>query len=261
VIDEIAQYVCSEGHVVAFTGAGMSVESGIAPFTGPGGLWRQYNPEEFAHIETFRANPAKAWVLYKDLLNAVLPAQPHAGHYALSRLERRGVLQSVITQNVDGLHQKAGSERVIEFHGDVKQLQCGRCAECYDSMTHAWAHSPRCRCGGWLRPTFVLYGEPIPEEVLWAAEQAVLASRLLLVIGTACRVYPAALLPNLARRGGAKILEINAHERAVAGTEGWFLKGQAGPTLDTLCQEIERQGQFEDAPVHPSSAADTPDLK
>lgn len=240
-IDEIAQYIRSEQNVVAFTGAGMSVESGVAPFTGPGGIWTKYDPAEYGHIETFEGDPAKAWILYKEMLEAVLPAEPHNGHRMLSRLEQGGWLRSVITQNIDGLHQKAGSQNVIEFHGNIQQLRCARCQKHYDTGTWGWADSPRCPCGGWLRPTFVLYGEPIPEAAYWAAQEETLQSRVLLVIGTACRVFPAATLPHLAARVGARILEINAHERAVVQGDGWFLKGNAGEILDRLCRAIEGQ--------------------
>ena len=165
VLDEVVRHLCSEKNAVAFTGAGMSVESGIAPFTGPGGIWSKYDPAEFAHVDTFTMNPAKAWILYRDILESTLPARPHKGHYALAHLERAGLLRCVITQNVDGLHQKAGSRRVVEFHGNNRALRCAECGKHCESTTYKQSEQgdvPQCACWGYLRPTFVLYGESIP---------------------------------------------------------------------------------------------------
>jgi NAD-dependent deacetylase len=237
-IDEIAYEIRRNGNVVALTGAGMSVESGVPPFTGPGGIWTKYDPEEFGHISTFMCDPAKAWILYKDILDSTLSVRPHEGHYVLAKLEQQGLLTCIVTQNVDGLHQKAGSCKVVEFHGNIRELRCSECEQRYESIVYRECVPPRCSCGNYLRPAFVLYGESIPPGSFAAAKDALMNCRLFLVIGSSCQVYPAAGLPALARSRGARIVEINPNQSEISKNSHSQLRGKAGEVLQSIWNAI-----------------------
>jgi NAD-dependent deacetylase len=237
-IEEIARDVRRTGRLVALTGAGMSVESGVPTFTGPGGIWTKYDPEEFGHVSTFTREPAKAWVLYKDILDSTLPARPHIGHYILATLEQEGLLTCIVTQNVDGLHQKAGSSNVVELHGNNRELRCSACGTRYESIAYQRQVPPHCRCGGYLRPTFILYGESIPLAVSAAAWDAVKHCGVLFVIGSSCRVYPAAALPSVAFAEGAKIVEINPEKSEMSHSCHWYVQGNAGEVLQAFGTKV-----------------------
>ncbi len=197
--------------VVVLTGAGISVDSGIPAFRGSQGLWKHYDPQEYAHIDAFRANPEKVWCMLAEMLKVVFQAEPNSAHRALATLEARGYIQSLITQNVDGLHQEAGSKRVIEFHGNSRKLVCPFCGrqQKMRSLDHVTMppHCPDCRAV--MKPDVVFFGEAIPAP---AQESAVLAAGhadIMLVIGTSAVVYPVADLPLLTKRNGGRIIEIN----------------------------------------------------
>ena len=162
-IRKTAQTFKQAKKVVAFTGAGISVESGIPDFRGPSGLWEKYDPAEYATIEAFHANPKKVWNMLKEMALLIEKSRPNPAHRALARLEEMGILRSVITQNIDYLHQEAGSKRVIEFHGSSKDLVCVLCGQYYDRRRVKFkVLPPRCSCSGVLKPNFVFFGEPIP---------------------------------------------------------------------------------------------------
>lgn len=203
------------GRMVALTGAGISVASGIPPFRGRDGLWARYDPEEFAHIQAFRRNPAKVWGMVAELVELLERAEPNPAHRALARLEERGYLRPVITQNIDGLHQAAGSRDVIELHGNFRRAACLDCgarhpmAQVAGRVRLAGAGGYRCHCGGWLKPDIVFFGEPLPEQAFLRAWVEVQKAPWLLVVGTSAEVEPAARLPVAARRAGARIVEIN----------------------------------------------------
>ncbi|MFO8109406.1 MAG: Sir2 family NAD-dependent protein deacetylase [Thermoplasmata archaeon] len=164
-IRELADAVREADNIVALTGAGMSVESDIAPFRGKGGLWEKFDPEEYAHIESFRMNPLRSWELFKLQIQEIVDAEPHPGYHALVELESHG-LRSIITQNIDGLHSKAGSQEVIELHGTLFKLRCGDCGGKRDTSDHLSSIKkgkvPCCECGAYLRPDVVMFGEPLP---------------------------------------------------------------------------------------------------
>jgi NAD-dependent deacetylase len=238
-ISEAAQALVRLKGVVVFTGAGMSVESGIAPFSGKGGIWSRYDPADYGHVDTFRRNSVKAWVLYKDIYESTLLARPHRGHYALANLERRGLIKFTITQNVDGLHQKAGSLKVAELHGNNSELLCERCSKRFASSVYLARCPPLCNCGHPLRPTFVLYGENLPGAVLSRARAEVNTCRILLIIGSSCLVYPAAGLPLLAARAGAMLIEINTEESEISAFSQVQIRGPAGEVLEQLERCLE----------------------
>ena len=186
------------------------MESGIPDFRSPGGLWSKYDPREFGTIESFRANPGKVWQMLVELDEVLMRADPNPGHLALAELERRGILKVVITQNVDSLHQRAGSIEVIEFHGNNRVLRCESCGrEFQRESVSLRSLPPRCACKGALRPDIVFFGEPIPEEAYHRSMAAASRCDLMLIIGTSASVAPASTLPRIAKGNGAFLLEIN----------------------------------------------------
>ena len=157
---ELAGIIRRHPRVVALTGAGISVESGIPSFRGGGGLWDRFDPMEYAHIQAFRRNPAKVWQLLKELDATITRARPNPAHYALAELEARGFLTGIITQNVDNLHQAAGSTRVVEYHGNALHFVCDNCKGHHPRETLDFSHPPLyCLCGGLIRPDVVFFGE------------------------------------------------------------------------------------------------------
>lgn len=195
-LDEAREKLRSAPHWLALTGAGMSVESGVPPFRGPGGLWERFDPEEYAHVHTLETDPARAWQLFRILEDAIAGARPHAGHRALAEAERRGRIVGVSTQNIDGLHQAAGSRAVIELHGTLRRCVCHRCGlavapEDVDRRGPA----PLCGCGGVIRPAITLFGEMLPPGALERSLDLLESAGHLLVIGTSAEVQPAAMIP------------------------------------------------------------------
>jgi len=229
-------------HVVALTGAGISVESGIPPFRGKGGLWEKFDPMEIAHIDAFRRDPARVWtVLVKEMKDIIDYARPSGGHLGLARLESIGKLKTVITQNIDGLHQLAGCSDVIEFHGNFAWQRCTECQRRYETRNVDVSDiPPRCACRGILRPDAVFFGEMIPTEALWRSRQAATECDLMLVVGTSAVVQPAASMPVLAKQNGAKIIEINPEETPLTGgISDYLIMGQAGEVMARIIAELE----------------------
>ncbi len=207
---ELAELLKNSNAAVALTGAGISVESGIPSFRGTHGLWTRYNPMEYAHIQAFITNPAKVWRLLRELEDIIAKARPNPAHYALAALEKMGRLRGIITQNVDNLHQEAGSRNVIEFHGNARRFVCLRCSRAFDPKTLDFSQLPLyCPCEGLIKPDIVFFGEEIPVAANKAAFELAEACDLMLVIGTSAAVMPANYLPYTAKNHGAKILEIN----------------------------------------------------
>ena len=228
------------GSVCVLTGAGMSAESGIPTFRDAmSGLWSRFDPAELASEEGFRADPARVWAWYAERKQAVREAQPNAGHVALADYGRRrsGVL-TLVTQNVDDLHQRAGWSQTIRLHGDIladRWLQpCPIGRDC-DIAKAAAGEPPRCAdCGNMLRPGVVWFGEMLPEEAMASAEQAARACELMLVVGTSGAVWPAAGLAALARRTGAKVAILNPDSSEIDDQAHWVLRGTAATLLPRL---------------------------
>jgi NAD-dependent deacetylase len=207
---ELAELLKNSHTAVALTGAGISVESGIPSFRGAHGLWTRYDPMEYAHIEAFLANPAKVWKLLRELDDIITRACPNPAHIALASLENLGRLQAVVTQNVDNLHQEAGSKNVIEFHGNARRFVCLGCGRSFDPETLDFSQLPLyCLCHGLIKPDIIFFGEEIPPTANQAAFELAAACDLMLVIGTSGAVMPANYLPYTAKNHGAKIVEIN----------------------------------------------------
>ncbi|MBI5968226.1 MAG: NAD-dependent deacylase, partial [Deltaproteobacteria bacterium] len=223
----------------------ISVESGIPDFRGPSGLWSKYDPMEYATIEAFLADPKKVWAMLQEMGELVENSEPNPAHLALAKLEEMGLLSSVVTQNIDNLHQAAGSKRVIEFHGNGKKLVCMTCHRLYDRQeVKMELLPPRCTCKGVLKPNVVFFGEPIPWGAHMEAREEAGSSDLMLVIGTSAVVSPACDLPVIAKRAGATIVEVNLEETQLTRyVSNWIIKGSASLILHCLLQEIVSMGR------------------
>lgn len=223
--------------VVVLTGAGVSAESGIPTFRGPGGLWRQFRAEDLATPEAFDRDPQLVWEWYDWRRRLIAAAKPNPAHYALAQMERHFPHFLLITQNIDGLHRQAGSQRMVELHGCIWRVRClaeGRVWE--DHQVPLPELPPRCRCGGLLRPDVVWFGEPLPAEALTLAWSAVKGCDLFFSIGTSALVQPAASLPIMAKGEGAFVVEVNpAHTPATSFVDA-YLQGPAGEILPHILQ-------------------------
>jgi len=218
-LDAAVRVVAEAKYLTAFTGAGISVESGVPPFRGRDGLWSHYDPK-ILEIDYFYDNPEVCWPVIREIFyDHFGGAAPNPAHLALARLEREGLLKALITQNIDDLHQKAGSRRVIEYHGNSSALVCKRCGKSYHVEEIDLADlPPRCSCGSILKPDFVFFGEGIPVQAAVESERLAGMTDVMLLIGTTGEVYPAAALPRAASRNGALIVEINP-ERSLYSDE------------------------------------------
>lgn len=245
-LDEAQQVFKKAKKVVALTGAGISVESGIDDFRSPGGLWSKYPPEEYGTIDVFKKNPQKAWKLFKVLGRGLHGKRPNTAHMVLAELEDIGLLRGVVTQNIDNLHQAAGSKAVVEIHGDHGHLQCIGCGDLseVDETVLEEDSLPRCRhCDQVLKPNVVLFGEAVRslDEISFLLHRC----DLLMVIGTSAQVYPAASLPIQVKEMGGLIFEFNKDETVLTrgemsgGTRSdFFFQGSAGTMLDLFSEEL-----------------------
>lgn len=239
-IQKAAAAIAKGRHVIAVTGAGISVESGIPDFRSPGGIWDTYPPEEYATIEAFLEAPDRVWQLWYDLGAMLGDVQPNPGHLALTALQIMGRLDAIITQNIDNLHQESGSVRVIEYHGNGRHMRCVICAgDTPLDLTQRSALAPRCACGGVMKPDVVLFGEAIPRDAMQAADRAAALADVVIIVGTSATVYPAAELPVIAKRNGAYIIECNLEPTDFTGTiTDAFLQGPAGTVLPRLVESV-----------------------
>lgn len=239
-VKNIAAELSSRKDAAVLTGAGISVASGVKPFRGKGGLWEKYDPYEVAHIESFRRNPQKAWEALKEIIEAVGQVAPNAAHLALARMEELGIVRSVITQNVDGLHQAAGSKNVIEFHGNTRRLSCLGCSRGFTfEEVDLDELPPRCPdCHEILRPAAVFFGEAIPHDALVQARSEAENCNAVLVVGTSAVVEPAASLPLIAKRRGVPIIEVNPESSPLTQQADYFLQGNAEDVLPQLLEKL-----------------------
>lgn len=238
---QAADAVKNARRITVFTGAGISVESGIPPFRGANGLWSTYDPSSL-EINYFNANPESAWVVIKEIFYDFFgAAKPNAAHIGVAELERRGLVQTVITQNIDNLHQAAGSREVYEFHGNSQYLLCLKCGQRrHVSEIDLETLPPFCTdCGGLLKPDFVFFGESIPERAGTRAFEEALKSDLFILIGTTGEVMPAAMVPPTAKRNGATIIEINVEpSRYTDYITDIFLHAKASEAISRLLDAL-----------------------
>jgi len=214
---EAAELIAPRLPAMVVTGAGISVESSIPPFRGPGGLWEKYDPYEYGHIDTFRENPHRTWEMLRKIIDGAMGAEPNEAHLAISRMEKRGWVRPVVTQNVDGLHAIAGTSQLLEVHGNARRIYCPGCGkkEYLDSRT--WpALKIECSCGSVKRPDIVFFGEQLPEKEIQAAFLKAYEGVDLIVVGTSGLVQPAAMIPGIAKANGGRIVEVNPERGALS---------------------------------------------
>jgi NAD-dependent deacetylase len=236
-IRRAAEIIRGAKRVTAFTGAGISVESGIPPFRGENGLWNRIDPR-FLDISYFRAHPEASWKLIKEIFYEHFgQAKPNAAHYAIAKLEKQGFIKTVITQNIDNLHQLAGSTNVYEFHGTCREMVCINCQKKYlASQINIELLPPKCKaCNGILKPDCIFFGEPIPEPAKSNSFAEVLQSDVFLLVGTTGEIMPASLIPMEAAKEKAKIIEVNiAPSNYTYDITNIFLKGKATSVMQKL---------------------------
>ncbi len=240
-IAEVRELIRKARRIVAFTGAGISAESGIPTFRGPQGLWRTFKPEELATPGAFQRDPNLVWEWYDSRRQSMAKAHPNPGHRALAELEGRAPEFTLLTQNIDGLHDRAGSVNIVKLHGDIWMLRCLACGrEREDFRAPLPDLPPRCECGGTLRPGVVWFGELLPPGVWSKAEFAASRAEVFLTIGTSALVYPAAGLIDVARAGQAVTVEVNPEATGYSDQVDYSLRGAAGEVLPVLLAAAER---------------------
>ena len=234
--DALVQQLRQAAHVVVLTGAGISAESGVPTFRqAQTGLWAQYDPQALATPQAFRRQPQLVWDWYAWRRELVAGVAPNPGHYALASMERQATRFTLITQNVDSLHQRAGSRAIIELHGNLSRTKCSREERVVETWPESDARPPRCpACGAFLRPDVVWFGEALPVAALDAAFDAARAADIFLTIGTSGLVQPAASLPLLAASSGATTVEINPEDTPLSSRMAYILRGPSGVLLPAL---------------------------
>jgi len=236
---ELRETLDSAKGIVALTGAGISAESGVPTFRGPEGLWRNYSPEKLATPEAFATDPRLVWEWYDWRRSVIRPTRPNVGHQALVTIEqqseRRGASFTLVTQNVDGLHDRAGSRNLVKLHGDIWWVRCVGCGKAERNEEVPLVDlPPYCSCGALLRPGVVWFGEALPHGEWERACEACARARVMLVIGTSAVVYPAAGLAELARGSGARLAVVNPQPTPLDSLGDWVLHGRAGEILPCL---------------------------
>jgi NAD-dependent deacetylase len=239
-IERAAETILLRRPAAALTGAGISSESEIPTFREKGGLWDRFDPAEYASAAAFEQDPARVWRMLKELDGQCASAEPNEGHRALARLEELGVLAGIVTQNVDGLHQRGGSRTVHEFHGGRETLHCTGCGAPFRREEISLdTLPPRCGCGGALKPDVVLFGDPIPRAPFDAARELALRCGAILAVGTSAGVYPAAEIPVLARAAGAALIEVNPEPTPLTHLAELSLRGSASTILPAIVRRVE----------------------
>ena len=223
--------------VVFVTGAGISQESGIPTFRGDGGLWRNHDPMRLATIGAFYDDPRLVWEWYEERRRNIMAAAPNGGHVAIAALEELADT-AVLTQNIDGLHARAGSSEVLELHGSMARIRCDACGFRGEARGRFDSLPPACRCGGILRPDVVWFGEQLPRGVWRRAEDRARGAEVMVVVGTSLAVSPANMLPAYARRGGALVIEINPERTAMSDGMDLSVRRPASEALPELVRAV-----------------------
>ena len=250
-IDEVADLIVSSKRIVVFTGAGISTESGIPDFRGPDGLWTKFDPEDFTYqiFVTSREARKRLWGMSKTVGLSWQDMKPNDAHYAVAELEKLGKLDCVITQNVDGLHQKAGcsEDKVIQLHGNMQWAKCLSCGERWRNeevmrWVEAGAEDPECvKCGGIIKPEGVFFGEAMPVKETMEAERRSSMCDLCIVIGSSLVVYPAALMPQYAVQSGAKLVIINEGETSLDHAADIRIDDKAGKVMSQVVKKVKKK--------------------
>ena len=242
--ERLAELIRDSDCTVALTGAGISVPSGIPDFRTPGkGIWEKVDPMEVAHIDAFRRDPARFWSFYRPRLSALSEVEPNPAHAALAELERRGLLEAVITQNIDTLHRKAGSERVVEVHGSIRTASCQSCGqdftlEALEALFDEAGVAVCPGCGGPVKPDVVLFGELLPAAAMSEAEALAGRCELMLCVGSSLEVYPVAGLPSLALDRGAPVAIVTQGPTPYDGEAAVRLDGDVVADLEAVLARL-----------------------
>ena len=232
-LEKIADKLKQSEKIIFVTGAGISQESGIPTFRGKDGLWRKYDPMKLATIDAFYEDPKLVWEWYEERRKNILAAKPNPGHIAIAELEKKKLVR-VLTQNIDGLHQRAGSKNVYELHGSIITIKCTSC-DFKDKISSSFSDlPPLCKCGSILRPDVVWFGESLPQDVWQATISEAISCDTMIVVGTSLAVSPANLLPVYAKQNGAILIEVNPEETAMSGTMDISIRSSAAKALPEL---------------------------
>lgn len=234
-IETLARWWLELPYRVVFTGAGMSTESGLPDFRSPQGLWKKQDPRRLASISALYSNREEFYEFYRMRLAVLNKAEPHKGHLVLGELQKKRMLDAIITQNVDRLHQKAGATRVIELHGNLREAVCLDCKKVFPSTLLEEETIPSCKeCGGLLKPGVILFGENLPYEALRHAEMESKRAKLFVVIGSSLEVSPANYFPELAKDQGARLVLINMEPTHLDSRADLVIRDKAGEVLAGL---------------------------
>jgi NAD-dependent deacetylase len=237
--ETVIEQLAAASHVAVLTGAGVSAESGIPTFRSPGGLWKTFKPEQLATPEAFASDPATVWEWYRHRRRIIAESAPNAGHQILAAWEKHFAHFCLVTQNVDNLHSRAGSRNICELHGNIFRSRCHSCGKAADdTASEADSEIPRCACGGLIRPEVVWFGEALPTPIVEKAWNAVALAEVFLSVGTAGVVFPAAGLVEVARRGGAFLIEINPEETEMSPLFDVTLRGASGIILPAIAERL-----------------------
>ncbi len=245
---DVARLIRDSKKIVVFVGAGLSTESGIPDFRSPGGVWDKYDPEDF-YFQNFLSSESsreKYWQMATEMYEAMKDARPNAGHFAIAELEKLGKLDCLITQNIDGLHFKAGNseEKVLELHGTAMHVACLTCQKRYERASiqervSRGDRAPRCdSCGGLLKPATISFGQSMPEWETAEAYRRSAACDLFIVIGSSLVVHPAAQMPVVAKRAGAKLVIVNRDDTACDDIADIIVNGQAGQVMEEILKKV-----------------------
>lgn len=228
-------------HLLFFTGAGISAESGIPTFRGEEGLWKKFKPEELANFDAFLRNPDIVWEWYQYRRKIVDEAGPNPGHTSIAELQKYFPKVTVVTQNVDNLHRRAGSETVYELHGNIERNYCVQCKKPWEEEKFEFTDKvPACECGGNIRPDVVWFGEMLPQDQFAKSEEAAAECDVIFVIGTSGVVYPAAYIPHTARQNGKFMVEINVTQTDLTGVADISYQGKSGEILPIIVDKIKK---------------------
>lgn len=229
----------STDSVVFFTGAGISAESGIPTFRGKEGIWNKIKPEELASFDAFIRNPELVWEWYNHRKRIIHQSKPNPGHIAIAEMQDLFPEVTVVTQNIDNLHRRAGSKTIYELHGNIERNYCIKCKKFYNEELDFSKGVPKCNCGGLIRPDVVWFGEYLPEDQFNASEKAAANCDLFFVVGTSAVIYPAASLIFTAKQNGAYLAEINIEETEISGLADKSFFGTSGEILPEILNEIK----------------------
>ncbi len=242
---DAAIIIKNSNYIVVFSGAGISTESGIDDFRSPTGLWSRYDPNIYANYQYFLQDPSLFWTMHKEVEESVGTAEPNQAHIAIAELERIGKVKAVITQNIDMLHQKAGTGKsgatIYQLHGEYGKLQCIKCKKefNYDEIDTNNIDYPVCDCSGYIKPKVILFGESLPPGVLEGAINECINADCLIVVGSSLLISPANFLPSIAKQYGAKLIFINRENTVMDDLADIFLKGNAGDIFMELLNKIQ----------------------